>query len=146
MHRVKADVAITVQELNFDHGQIVDMLQVLADLCFGVLGWVEVVQNQVACGTAGDLVCHMTRQNKLSICPADVDLFLSILLPRFLRTIVAIMRHTLLFRTYKSHLLTLFQNPLASSSLKNETVAARCSLRKNTSNSMPPRTAAVISA
>ena len=78
MHRVKADVAAAVQELDFNHRQVVYMLQVLVDLRFGVLGWVVVVQNQVACGTAGDLICHMTRKNKLSVCPADVDLFLSV--------------------------------------------------------------------
>jgi hypothetical protein len=73
VHRVQANVAVAAHELNLDHHQVVDMVQVLAD---DVLGMPIVVplEHQVAACAHTNLVRDVARKNELAVAPLDLDL------------------------------------------------------------------------
>jgi hypothetical protein len=73
MDRVGCYAAIAIYELYPDDNEIVNMLQVVSDALFRVL-WIATSNDKIASCTNADLVGNMTRKNKLTIMPPDIDL------------------------------------------------------------------------
>jgi hypothetical protein len=69
------DVGIVVLELNVDHDEIVDVIQVVSNLVGCELSG-STVDDKVSAGPASDLVGHMWRHVELPIVPAKLDLLL----------------------------------------------------------------------
>lgn len=71
--RVQANIAVTANELYFDHHQVVNVVQVFAN---DVLGMPIVVplNHQVPAGPHANLVGDVAGKNKLPVVPLDLNL------------------------------------------------------------------------
>jgi hypothetical protein len=64
-----------VFELNVDHNEIVDVIQMISNLvCRELSG--STMNDKVPAGPAGDLVGHMWRHMELPVVPAKLELLL----------------------------------------------------------------------
>jgi len=72
--RVQADVAAAANELDLDHNQVVNMVQVLADDLLRV-PIIVLLDYQVATGAHPDLVRYVTWEDELAVVPLYFDLF-----------------------------------------------------------------------
>ena len=75
MHRVRRDVSVLAFESNFDHDEVMNMLQVITDSVLGML-WMAVSNDQVSCSTNTNFVGNVWRQNELTLVPSDIDLWI----------------------------------------------------------------------
>lgn len=73
VHRIGFDVAATTNEVYFDNGEVVDMIQVLSQGSFSE-SRIAASDDEVARGTYTNFAGNMARQDKLAVAPADVHL------------------------------------------------------------------------
>jgi hypothetical protein len=73
MNRIRGYISILPIENDFDHNEIVDMLQIITDCLLGVSG-TTVSDHQVSRGPDGYLTGNVRRQNELTIAPTNCNL------------------------------------------------------------------------
>jgi hypothetical protein len=78
-------VTAAAQELHPDDGEVVDMLEVVSDAVFGVLG-VAPTDHQVPRGAHANLIRDNSGEDKVSFGPANLDLVKSTSPVRFSKT------------------------------------------------------------
>lgn len=73
MDRVRADKAITPNELYANSYEVVDVFKIIADSLLGDVG-ITITNNQVPACTLANLVCEMRGEDVLTIIPSNINL------------------------------------------------------------------------
>ena len=60
--RIRRDIGIVLVERNFNHNEIIDVLQIITNSLLGVL-WMAVTNDQISRGTNNNLIGDMISQN-----------------------------------------------------------------------------------
>jgi hypothetical protein len=73
MNRVQGDVGIWTIKSNFDNHKVVNVIKILSNNLLGV-SWAAVVNNKIPGSANSNLVCNMTREDELTVIPANFNL------------------------------------------------------------------------
>jgi len=71
--RVSGDVCVPISEIDIDHDEVVDVIQVISDLVCSEFA-ANTSDYQIARRSASNLVRHMARYVKLTIGPTELEL------------------------------------------------------------------------
>lgn len=80
MNRVCGNVCVLATKYNPDNDEIMNVLQVISNGFFGV-SRIAVLDYQISCGSNGNFVGNMSRQDELAIVPSNLNLLIISIMP-----------------------------------------------------------------